>query len=370
MCWPDLYFFFLKREKRENRDIEVQGVSLKLSKKQICVSVLQENEQKLIEKVSPVCPKFKENIQELLKTIECSGQILFLVEKMEELEGRGFGPEPSIHSKGAIKFQREILKANDWVLETLENGLSLGRGTKFPNEHFEKNNKSAVENMDRLREKFLDYEREGKIERLKERPRICNPLSVVEKGYGENKKFRPVIDQSRCVNLFLPKEGTKLNDLAFFEPFFEQNAYMCSYDLKAMYHQLRLSEKTKDLFGCSILDENGREIFFRFVVLAFGNSRAVFTMTKLLGTTEDFFRHMGIHTGVFIDDGLLVHKDKVVLKMQNWFVHKVLRMAGWVRQDLRKKRLWNPPKGCCTRVLSLTWSGWNIASQRIRGHTL
>ena len=159
------------------------------------------------------------------------------------------------------------MKANDWVLETLENGLSLGRGTKFPNEYFEKNNKSAVENMDRLREKFLDYEREGKIERLKERPRICNPLSVVEKGYGENKKFRPVIDQSRCVNLFLPKEGTKLNDLAFFEPFFEQNAYMCSYDLKAMYHQLRLSEKTKDLFGCSILDENGREIFFRFVVL-------------------------------------------------------------------------------------------------------
>ena len=79
---------------------------------------------------------------------------------------------------------------------------------------------------------------------------------------------------------------------------------------------------------------------------------------------------MGINTGVFIDDGLLVHKDKVVLKMQNWFVHKVLRMAGWVRQDLRKKRLWNPPKGCCTRVLSLTWSGWNIASQRIRGHTL
>lgn len=75
---------------------------MKLSKKQICVSVLQENEQKLIEKVSPVCPKFKENIQELLKTIECSGQILFLVEKMEELEGRGFGPEPSIHSKGAI----------------------------------------------------------------------------------------------------------------------------------------------------------------------------------------------------------------------------------------------------------------------------
>ena len=39
---------------------------------------------------------------------------------------------------------------------------------------------------------------------------------------------------------------------------------------------------------------------------------------------------MGINTGGFIDDGLLVHKDKVVLKLQNWFVHKVLRMAGWV----------------------------------------
>ena len=70
--------------------------------------------------------------------------------------------------------------------------------------------------------------------------------------------------------------------------------------------------------------------FSRFVVLAFENSRAVFTMTKLFRTTQDFFRHMGINTEVFIDDGLLVHKDKVVLKMQNWFVHKMLRMAGWV----------------------------------------
>lgn len=284
----------------------------------------------MVNKISPVHSGFKDKMYELFKKIEFSQHIFFLWEKMEELEDKGFGPEPSIHSKGAIKFQKEILKANEWVLETLENGLSLGEGARFPEKYWEKNNKSALENMERLREKFLIYEKEGKVERLKEKPRICSPLSVVEKGYGENRKFRPVLDQSRCVNKFLSKEGTKLNDLAFFEPFFEENAYMCSYDLQSMYHQLRLNEKTKELFGCSILDENGEEIFFRFCVLAFGNSRAVFTMTKLLGTAQDFFRHNGINTGVFIDDGLLVHKDKAVLRVQNLFVHKVLTMAGWV----------------------------------------
>ena len=89
-----------------------------------------------------VNPGFKESMNELIRVIEYSEHIVFLLEKLQELEEKGFGPEPSIHSEGAIRFQKEILSANDWVLDILNNGLSLAKGAKLPKEYYEKNNQS------------------------------------------------------------------------------------------------------------------------------------------------------------------------------------------------------------------------------------
>ena len=265
----------------------------------------------------------------LSKEIQRIEHIIYLKDKLAELEEQGFTEQESIHSAGAIRLQKEVFKAPAWIIETLEKGLKLKGDRRFPNRYEEDNNISAKRNMAQLRDKFETYEREGKVQRLDRKPAICNPLSMVVKKSGSEVKYRPVIDQSRCINDKLPDRKVKLCDLSFFEPFFTKGCYLTSYDLKAMYHQLELHPDTTDLFGCKIKGKNNEDMFYKFLVLAFGNKMAVYVMSKLLGTAQDFFRGLAISTGSFIDDGLIVNESKMVLEVENHFVHKVLKMAGW-----------------------------------------
>ena len=62
-------------------------------------------------------------MNELMKVVEYTEHIIFLLENLEELNEKGFGPEPSIHSEGATRPQKEVSNASDWVLVILENGL-------------------------------------------------------------------------------------------------------------------------------------------------------------------------------------------------------------------------------------------------------
>ena len=73
-----------------------------------------------------------------------------------------------------------------------------------------------------LRDKFKDWESKGKVTEVKNPPRIINPLSLVSKYDGEvdKMKHRPVIDQSRCVNLLVEDKKVKLADLSYFEPMY------------------------------------------------------------------------------------------------------------------------------------------------------
>jgi hypothetical protein len=182
-----------------------------------------------------------------------------------------------------------------------------------------------------MRSKFKKWISEGKIERVFKKPRIINPLSLVSKLNGETQtmKHRPVIDQSRHVNNYIPKIKTKLNDLPFFEPFFEKDMYATTYDLEGMFHQLRLTRSTSELFGCALEHEDKKDRYYRFCVLMFGNRDAVRIMTKLMLPAINLFRDMGIKTGVYIDDGMTVNICPRVLEVETHFVLTILGMAGW-----------------------------------------
>ena len=249
---------------------------------------------------------------------------------LKELEAKDYRQSSSIHAPEAIRFSREILKASPWVLETLKNGLALETTGPVP-PYEEPNNKSCTEQLPVMREKFCIWQKEGKIEQVYKKPRIVNPLSLVSKLTGEAQvmKHRPVIDQSRHVNLYIPKIKTKLNDLPFFEPFFEKNMYATTYDMEGMFHQLRLTRSTSELFGCALEQEDKTVKFYRFCVLMFGNKDAVRIMTKLMLPAINLFRDMGIKTGVYIDDGMIVNISPCVLKAETHFVLTILGLAGW-----------------------------------------
>lgn len=248
---------------------------------------------------------------------------------IESIENAGYRQEDSIHCPGAVEFQARVLNAPVWIVETLRSGLDLVTGNKFPKSYYEKNNKSATANMKEMARKFEEYEEKGVVEKLTEKPRFCNPLTMAVKMTEKGPKYRPVIDMSRCVNERLPDRTIKLSDLSFFEPFLEKNCYMCTYDMSSMYHQLRLDSKTSEIFGCMVYDEKGEAKFYKFLVLAFGCSIAVYIMSKILGTAQDFFRGLSIRTGSFIDDGLIVSTDRNRLIVENYFVHKILGYCGW-----------------------------------------
>lgn len=262
-----------------------------------------------------------------LEKIEHMHKLLVL---LEDIKKAGYVKESSIHNSGAVEFTEKVLKAPVWIVNTLRNGLDLVSNNVFPKKYFEKNNKSAVKHMPEMAKKFQDYEKEGKVLRLKSRPNICNPLTMAVKETDGQVKFRPVIDMSRMVNPRLPDRPIKLSDLSFFEPLLTKNSYMVSYDFRSMYHQMRLDNKTSDLFGCQIIDKDGETVFYKFLVLAFGCSLAVFIMSKVLGVAQDFFRSLSIRTGSFIDDGLIINDFRQCLTVENYFVHEILGLCGWV----------------------------------------
>jgi len=109
--------------------------------------------------------------------------------------------EKSIHSAESIRFMREVIKAGKWQMDVLENGLSLDL-KEIPNKYAEKNNVSAVKNMDVLREKVAEWQAGGYVEQLAEPAWCCNPMSVAAKydPVKDETKLRPVIDLSRHVN--------------------------------------------------------------------------------------------------------------------------------------------------------------------------
>ena len=120
----------------------------------------------------------------------------------------------SIHSSESLKFYNEIGCKDKYVTAILQNGLRLPFIEQVP-PYEEENNKSALENIDFLREKVSQWEKEGYVKRVLKKPYCTNPLSVAQKVDLKSGKIklRPCLDLSRHVNLHLLKSPTKLADL-------------------------------------------------------------------------------------------------------------------------------------------------------------
>ena len=121
-----------------------------------------------------------------------------------QMKNQGFSLLPgklSIHSEQAVKFWINILQAEGWIIDVLQNGLRPDFGNP-PTDYAEDNNNSARRNMTVLKQKVEEWEEGGFVKRCHSPPPFINPLTVAEKldKVSGTKKLRPCIDMSRCLN--------------------------------------------------------------------------------------------------------------------------------------------------------------------------
>ena len=113
----------------------------------------------------------------------------------------------NIHKMQYRDFWKDVLKPSQLVMDTIEHGYSLPFKS-IPPPSFERNNRSARDDMPFVRQEVQRLWKLGCIEKVTHRPRCVLPLSSVF-----SKKKRLVVDGSRCLNPYLQHRRVRLQDL-------------------------------------------------------------------------------------------------------------------------------------------------------------
>ena len=122
-------------------------------------------------------------------------------------------------------------------------------------------------------------------------PTCINPMSVAEKidkETGES-KLRLCMDCSRHVNTFIKREAVQLDTLDRTQSQLEENAFMISFDLEHMYHQIKLS---KDMYEFFAFEWEG--VVYISLVMMFGVNVGVEEGTRLFKPIKGFVQDFGL----------------------------------------------------------------------------
>jgi hypothetical protein len=202
---------------------------------------------------------------------------------------------------------------------------------KEPGKYREKNNLSALKQMDVLKDKVAEWVREGHVEKLAEPPWCTNPMSVAAKydPVKDETKLRPVIDLSRHVNKCVKDSHVKLDDLSLAEELIAKGDYMASFDLANQFFHVKLNPADRKFFGFALPSGEGKSDFFQFTVMAYGYSPAVEVVTRLLKPVKAYLHQLGIKLSIFVDNG----RVSAAGKQETWekfeFVLTTLQLCGW-----------------------------------------
>ena len=207
--------------------------------------------------------------------------------------------ERSIHDDSLLDFMTQIVQADEYALKVMREGL----GTEFvipPPSNFElQNNKSAIENMEFVREKVAEWERDGFVTKLSSRPPRLNPLTVALKTIpesGEVKK-RLCIDM-RIPNVYTDKTHMRFENLAACQKILRKNDYMFVFDLKNMYFHVRLQDELSQYFCFRLIRADGTEEYYKYSVMGYGYSPAGRIATRLVAPIKAFLHRLGIRFSI------------------------------------------------------------------------
>ena len=142
---------------------------------------------------------------------------------------------------------------------------------RWPEEYFEKNNKSAIDNMDFTWQQLCDWKRKGVVLQSRSKAHCVSPLSVASRLQAEEIKRRRCLDLSRHINILLKKEPVKLSTLEKAIDILLPGDEQATYDLASAYHHVSIHPDHRTLLGCCAPHpETGEDTFFVFACMPFG----------------------------------------------------------------------------------------------------
>lgn len=206
-----------------------------------------------------------------------------------------------IHDSRFYGFWKEVLGANEWVLDVLANGYEVPFRSE-PTAYHERNNKSARDNMGIVKKIVADMILQGVASVAKEKPICVSPLGLVSKEKNGVVKHRLVWDASRHVNLFVVEKHVKLQHLTTALEITERDDFQCVFDLAQWYYHVMIRESQRKFLGADIENSDGSTLYFCYNNLPFGLSSAVHAVTKLWKPISRHLFSIGIRNSIFIDD--------------------------------------------------------------------
>ena len=222
------------------------------------------------------------------------------------------------------------LKGSPWHQRLLEQGF-MPDFAALPTEYSEKNNRSALQNINFVREKVKEWEKGGFVERRTERAWCNSPLTVSDKKDLETGKIkkRLCLDMSRHVNKFLNKHHTNYEDLPSTACLYEKGDHMCVFDLENQYFHVKLAEGAKKFFGFSVPDDLGGETVYNFTVMVYGFAAAGSVVTRLIKPLQGYLHNKGIRSAIYMDDGQVVGSTVEETRQAMQQAVDTFAKAGW-----------------------------------------
>ena len=243
-----------------------------------------------------------------------------------------------IHQKDAIFFWKSEIKANQWVIEVLENGYVIPFDRQ-PERYEEDNNKSAKTHNDFVRKTVLEMEEAGIVKFVNEKPFCVSPLTVAEKTGPDGKtKLRLCWDGSRCVNKCLTKTKVTLSHLQRALEMTNKDDFQIKYDLKSAFHHIKIHKSHTKYLGACFNDDTGKKQYFVFLFLPFGLGSAVHCITKLLKPIVAHLHLKGIRNTIFIDDGRVLATTAEEAEKSRKLAYQTLERAGWILESQKSDK--------------------------------
>jgi len=240
-------------------------------------------------------------------------------------EGKG-----SLYSAESQKFAKEVLKVDTWYTRITTEGYQPVFQSP-PQQYRERNNRSAQDNIEFVREKVQQWEQEGYVTQL-ERPSLCvNPLSVVTKvdpESGKTKK-RVCLDCSRYVNKLLVRQTTNLEDIYSVSGMEVKEGFSCVFDLENQYFHVQLAPEAKKYFGFSLPGQDGKDRYYVFNIMIYGISTAVAVVTRLTKPIQSLLHDKGIRASIYVDDGRICGSTKEETESGMRLAVQAYILAGW-----------------------------------------
>ena len=231
----------------------------------------------------------------------------------------------NLHSPDSINFYKSI-GASPRVLDIIKSGYKIPF-EKLPNPFWYKNNQSAVQNMNFVREKVSSWLEAGFVIKREVRPKFVSPLSVD----CRKPKKRLCLDCT-VINENLIKENTKLPTLKLSESLVEPNDHAKILDMQNAYFHVQISPEDWDKLSFAIPKEDDPDQyeFYSFRVLIYGISTATAVLNLLTKPLIDFALTLNIKVTIYIDDLRITCCFRFKLEEQTRTIKQIFNMAGFI----------------------------------------